>query len=369
MNCPICGKQLPCGHSRRSSAIPADNYEETADSQESVSSPSDPIAVQDQNWRNEVVSRVQRHRARRGKGDNSGQALEFDFAAEEALTVTDAPVIRRKQYRTHFDDGYISEEGISATPPHLPPKIIRFPRTASLPADDPPDDLIAHSTGGEFIEGTSPRIIEVAENVNEQTTAQTGPADASGEIERVAQPEQMELLPSFEDIQFEPSHARVQVESEVIPKPAGLAQRLVAGVVDISMVATGVVLFHSAFVRLAHDNPHSRMALLCALCVAGLLWLVLQYLFLVYGKGTPGMRFAQLELTTFEGSPVNAKSRRCRAAASALSAFSIGLGYAWALVDEDQLGWHDRITGTLVRSSAEPAGHPTEIWTDFMNGF
>ena len=29
-----------------------------------------------------------------------------------------------------------------------------------------------------------------------------------------------------------------------------------------------------------------------------------------------------------------------------LSALSLGLGYAWCMLDEDQLCWHDRITKT-----------------------
>ena len=356
-----------------SSAIPAGRYEEgTADTPEPVSEPTDHGSVHDHGWRNEVVSRVQQHRARRGTGGNTGQALEFDFAADEALTVTDAPVSRHRLHRTGFEDVYVSDGDSPINPesflppPPPPPKIIRFPRTASLPADDPPQDLIGHSIGGEILEETPPRITETAENLDQLTTASVDPLDIRREF---AQPEQMELLPSFEDIQLEPIQASLQAENEVIPTPAGLAQRLVAGAVDISMVAAAVVLFDSAFVRLAHDNPHTRMALLCGLCVSGLLWLVMQYLFLVHGEGTPGMRFAQLELTTFDGKPVNSHLRRCRAAASVLSAFSIGLGYAWALVDEDRLGWHDRITGTLVRSSAEPAGRANEISSDFMSGF
>jgi len=49
--------------------------------------------------------------------------------------------------------------------------------------------------------------------------------------------------------------------------------------------------------------------------------------------------------------------RQCRAAASALSGFSLGLGYFWALVDEDRVGWHDRISRTHVRVfSSIPSG-------------
>jgi hypothetical protein len=57
--------------------------------------------------------------------------------------------------------------------------------------------------------------------------------------------------------------------------------------------------------------------------------------------------------------------RQTRAAASALSAFSIGLGYAWALVDEDRLGWHDRISRTHLRAafSSQPSALSQTIFT------
>jgi hypothetical protein len=62
------------------------------------------------------------------------------------------------------------------------------------------------------------------------------------------------------------------------------------------------------------------------------------------------MNMAQLELCTFAGTATSMFDRQIRAVASALSGFSIGLGYAWALVDEDQLGWHDRISQTYLRA-------------------
>ena len=31
-----------------------------------------------------------------------------------------------------------------------------------------------------------------------------------------------------------------------------------------------------------------------------------------------------------------------------LSLASLGLGYAWSLIDEDQLCWHDRVTATHI---------------------
>jgi hypothetical protein len=69
------------------------------------------------------------------------------------------------------------------------------------------------------------------------------------------------------------------------------------------------------------------------------------------------MNFAGLELCTFEGKATTMFERQCRAAASALSGFSMGLGYFWALVDEDRVGWHDRISGTHLRAFSDNSRH------------
>jgi uncharacterized RDD family membrane protein YckC len=315
-------------------------------------------------WRREVASRVQQHRARRGRHDDVDQALAFDFSAEEALIVTDGPVVRER-VRRRFENNTLSnpngEPQRGVTPPE-PPKIIRFPRSATVLPDIPvqPGPL-ASELALPTIEAP-PRIL----NVEEEHAVRSERAQELAEPERQIQPvrraEQMELLPSFEDITLEPAHHTERSQREVIARPAALAQRLIALVVDVATVAVAAMLFDFAFIRMAEDNPHSRVALLFGLCVAGTFWTVFQYLFLVHGKGTPGMRFAQLELATFDGKHLTVVTRRCRAAASALSAISMGLGYAWAFVDEDQLGWHDRITRTLLRSSAQPMTEATQWW-------
>jgi uncharacterized RDD family membrane protein YckC len=174
--------------------------------------------------------------------------------------------------------------------------------------------------------------------------------------------EQLEL-PNFDDIQLEATHHQVLPELELGPQPAALGQRMMAGLVDSAIVLAAAAVFNVTFTQLAEENPHSRMALLCAVAVGGVLWTLYQYTFLVHGHGTPGMHLAQLELARFDGKPVSVFDRRCRAVASALSGFSLGLGFLWALVDEDQLGWHDRMTRTLIRSSAiQPAVSRDTVW-------
>jgi len=54
--------------------------------------------------------------------------------------------------------------------------------------------------------------------------------------------------------------------------------------------------------------------------------------------------------------------RRWRVLASWLSGVSLGMGYAWVLLDEDGLCWHDRITHTYLapKRPAMPGHNPAE---------
>jgi uncharacterized RDD family membrane protein YckC len=85
-----------------------------------------------------------------------------------------------------------------------------------------------------------------------------------------------------------------------------------------------------------------------ALMLVGLFWCAYQYLLLVHTGTTPGLKLAKLQLRRFDGSAVSLKGRRWRVLASFLSGLSLGIGYLWCFLDEDQLCWHDRITHTYM---------------------
>jgi hypothetical protein len=212
------------------------------------------------------------------------------------------------------------------------PKIIRFPRTqpAYVPTVEEVrlDELELADPAPEV-----PRILEAAEPelVEEDVYSAAPPAQVRAAAFAA---EQMELLPSFADIRLEPEEARTDNDFEVIPRPAPLGQRFFSGLVDAGIVFIATGIFALTFLQLAEEIPQSRMTLVCLLAAGGIFWLVFQYIFLTYRRATPGMNMTQLELCTFAG--------------TATSMF--GLGYAWALVDEDRLGWHDRISQTHLRA-------------------
>jgi uncharacterized RDD family membrane protein YckC len=115
--------------------------------------------------------------------------------------------------------------------------------------------------------------------------------------------------------------------------------------IDAGMVAIALAAFGYVFVRI-NGVPPLRIAAEIGAALLAVLWPAYQYVFLVFSKTTPGLRLTKLEVTRFDGAPASRSLRRWRVLASLLSCASLGLGYAWCFLDEDQLSWHDRITRT-----------------------
>jgi uncharacterized RDD family membrane protein YckC len=285
----------------------------------------DVLSPHEQPWRQEVVSRVQQHRARRRRRLDPGATLELDFNAPNFSA--------HESSSPQTQLGIESESGQAFAPPASikpeTPKIIEFRRPVAVQPVFVPQDFVPQNRVEEF---------ELAEPVLE-----------SPRILEAPQIEQMDLLPVFAGIELESAEHRPGDPVELPPQSAGLQLRAFASLVDLLIVLVASAAFAMISLVLIRDLPQPRTILLTTAAVSALLWLVYQYLFLVYSAGTPGMQMAQLELCTFQGKPVSASLRRWRALASLLSCCSLGLGFAWALIDEDMLGWHDRITQTHVR--------------------
>ena len=368
MTCPLCGKAFPCAHSRRNTSALADRdilavdfADGRADEDQPLAPPAPAVRAvaggarpaADPAWRREIVSRVQQHRARRRRPVDPN-AMELDFPADAPHSFgTDDDRLPPPPERFH--EIVIPQNMVKPVMGRPePPKVIRFPRTQP-PYVPTVEEVMLDELEQVAPAPESPRIT--------METYDAEPMDLPQqvieplEIEPVARPslqgQQLELLPSFDDIQLGPEEARIDKDSEVIPLPAPMQQRLVAGVVDVAIVFLATAVFAFTFMEADDGLPHSNMAMVCMLAAGGIFWLVFQYIFLVYRRATPGMDFAGLELCTFEGKATTMFERQCRAAASALSGFSMGLGYFWALVDEDRVGWHDRISRTHVRSSIQ----------------
>ena len=123
--------------------------------------------------------------------------------------------------------------------------------------------------------------------------------------------------------------------------------RLMAAAVDASMIAIAAGAFAAIFylsgARIAF-TPQTALLMVGVIAVIALFYRVLWAL----GNGdTPGMHFAGLRLVNFDGRAPGREQRGIRQAASVLSLLSAGLGLVWALVDEENLTWHDHISKTF----------------------
>ena len=122
--------------------------------------------------------------------------------------------------------------------------------------------------------------------------------------------------------------------------------RAVASVMDWSMVLIGYSVFLTAFRLLGGAFVLTKPNLVVFGGMLALTGFVYGLFFALAGVETPGMRWTQLRLTTFDGFPPEYGTRLIRFAASCLSRCTL-LGLLWSLADEESLGWHDHISRTF----------------------
>jgi uncharacterized RDD family membrane protein YckC len=156
----------------------------------------------------------------------------------------------------------------------------------------------------------------------------------------------IEFKPQPEEQPLEESRPRATQGSI---KLAPLNHRLMALVVDASLILAAFLSLAALSVSRAGHLPSQRTVEL----VAGLAVLAIgatyQALFMVLASATPGMRYAGIALSTFEGQLPGRAQRCMRVAALLLSVLPLGLGLVWALFDDDHLMGHDRLSKTYLR--------------------
>jgi uncharacterized RDD family membrane protein YckC len=125
------------------------------------------------------------------------------------------------------------------------------------------------------------------------------------------------------------------------------AHRMMAAAVDASLVLIGAGIFLAVFLFSGHEMELDRQTIPLLVGVVTVLALFYRILWFIADGDTPGMRFAGLRLVDFDGRRPSREMRGLRQAAGLLSIFSVGLGLVWALVDEENLTWHDHISKTF----------------------
>ncbi len=201
--------------------------------------------------------------------------------------------------------------------------------------------------------GTQLSIFEV-----EPEAISTQPEAAAEALEAAAPPAW--TVPEWSGIELEPQPqgeaggiletAAIEPAPSPAIEPASVSLRLMAAVVDAALVLAAVLaaaVLAANNVKALHSVHEAGICAALALLVTAAAY---QALFFTLGRATPGMKYAQISLCTFDGQSPTRAQRRRRLAALLLSVLPVGLGFGWVLFDDDRLTWHDRLSGTYPRS-------------------
>lgn len=202
-----------------------------------------------------------------------------------------------------------------------------------------------------------PRIAEAAAPVENQLSIfEVDPGMISTDPAIEEQSTTTYTGPEWSGIQLDehPEHQPIRVEAPVEdahrPDLAPLSRRLLAAVVDGSLILASFFVFAMMVASRMSFVPSPKAAevmTVLGLAITGFLY---HMLFFRLGNGsTPGMRYANLAFCTFDDELPTQDQLRRRLVIMLLSLVPVGLGMVWALFDEDHLSWHDRISGTYVR--------------------
>ena len=170
------------------------------------------------------------------------------------------------------------------------------------------------------------------------------------------QPPVANVLPEWSSIRLDastepyaPASLAAQLSFVLPPQTASLQLRTMAAAVDLCCVGGAFVAFAAAVAYVAPELPSGKIALMGSAGVLVVLTLLYQGLFFTLSDATPGMRYARIALCTFSDENPSRSAMRRRILAMLLAAIPMGIGFLWACLDDDGLGWHDRMSRMYPR--------------------
>ena len=269
----------------------------------------------------------------------------------EAQATLDETEVLALEEEIAFRQSPVFEDNVVA-PVDIPANLIEFPRQLVAPRKARPRlaEGPLREEADQAAETAQLRIFEV-----EATQISSAPVVES------ATPEWSSIL-----LAAHPAAAVVEVPEAPFqpifaPQTAPFSLRAMSAIVDGCIVTAALLAFTAAFAvtvgKLAGPataSTGSRISLQTA-AIAGaatfiVFTLLYQYLFFRLSEATPGMRYARIAFCTFnDDNPTRAAMRR-RIFATLLSACPLGIGFLWAWLDDEGLGWHDRISRMYQRS-------------------
>ncbi len=245
-----------------------------------------------------------------------------------------------------------------AAPVDIPANLIQFPRQLVAPRKARPrlaegplrED--GDKSAQENPDTAQLRIFEVEASQLSSAPAVESAAPEWSSILLPAQP----VSSSVQEVPEAPFHPVFS------PQTAPFSLRLMAAIVDGCIVATALLAFltlaaftvgklSAGHAATTYSVPMTTQAAAITIGATFFVFtLMYQFLFFSFSEATPGMRYARIALCTLsDENPTRAAIRR-RILANVLAACPLGIGFLWAWLDDDGLGWHDRISRMYQRS-------------------
>ena len=130
--------------------------------------------------------------------------------------------------------------------------------------------------------------------------------------------------------------------------PVAIAtHRFAAGAVDTALVLIAVGVFLATFSLAGHEIVLDKHTMPFYSAVAVLIALFYRVVFCIAEADTFGTHWTGLRLLNFDGRRPSRRERLCRAAGACVSIIALGIGFVWAVVDEERLSWHDYMSKTF----------------------
>jgi uncharacterized RDD family membrane protein YckC len=125
------------------------------------------------------------------------------------------------------------------------------------------------------------------------------------------------------------------------------AHRAVAAALDISIVLIAIGVFLGTFHFAGHEIVLTKQTAPVYAAVVVLIALFYRVLFCIAEADSFGTHWAGLRLLNFDGRRPTRRERLYRTAGTFVSIIALGIGFAWAIFDEERLAWHDYISKTF----------------------
>jgi RDD family protein len=134
---------------------------------------------------------------------------------------------------------------------------------------------------------------------------------------------------------------------------APLRERRRAASIDVGLLLVSYGGMLALFTVLGGHIGLNKLDLAVAGATFALFYAQYFALFTVFGGSTPGMMLRGLRVVSFDGGIPTSRQMAWRSLGYLISAGSCLLGFLWALWDEDQLCWQDRISQTYLTPNEE----------------